>query len=198
MTATAERFALETTRAVVDALGDGVAAAYAVGSTSYGGFEPGTSDLDVVAVLAAKPTRARLQELVHRVHGLDFAPARGLELVVYHEGDGVLNLNTGPGMDELVAFEGEPAFWFTLDRAVAEQHARTLSGPPWSELFEPVERREILAALAESIAWHEEHEPTSRNTVLNASRALTWLETGTWASKRDAAAWMLMRVKEQL
>lgn len=194
----AERTALDAARRVAAALGADVHAAYAIGSVATGGFESGTSDLDVVAVLADRPARGELIQLVERVRAVDVSPARGLELVVYADGELVLNLNTGPGMNEHVGLEPaeEPAFWFVLDRAAAQDHAVALAGPPWLDVFPPVTRAEVLDALADSLRWHEANEPASRNTALNTVRTWHWLETGRWVSKPDAARWLAARVRE--
>ena len=197
MTPVAERTALDAARDVVAALGDGAAAAYLIGSAATGAFEPGVSDLDVVGVLPERPSREWLDRLVERVRAVDVAPARGLELVLYAGDELVLNLNTGPGMQEHVGYQArdEPAFWFVLDRAAAQASAVALVGPPWEEHFEPVERRAVLEALHESIGWHEQNEPASRNAALNAVRAWRYAETGEWLTKRDAAAWLLARAR---
>ncbi|MBD0348868.1 MAG: DUF4111 domain-containing protein [Thermoleophilia bacterium] len=194
----AERTALAAAREVVAALGE-VEAAYAIGSVATGGFEPGASDLDVVVVLAGEPTREELVALAERARSVDVAPARGLELVAYAGGRVVLNVNTGPGMDERVRFEGEdPAFWFVLDRASAEQHAVALAGPEWGDVFAPVSHADVLGALAASLRWHEGNEPASRNTLLNAARTWRYLETGEWSSKPEAALWLLARVRRRI
>jgi aminoglycoside adenylyltransferase-like protein/nucleotidyltransferase-like protein len=198
MTEVAERTALDAARDVVSALAE-VEAAYAIGSAATGGFEAGASDLDVVLVLRGQPSRAELAELAERARAVDVAPARGLELVAYAGGEVVLNVNTGPGMTEHVGYAGDdPDFWFVLDRAIAREHARTLVGPPWTELFPPISRAEILAALQASLDWHAAEEPASRNTVLNTVRTWRWLETGEWVSKPAAAGWLLQRVRERV
>ena len=198
MSALAQRTALDAARDVVAAVG-AVEAAYAVGSAATGAFEPGTSDLDVVVVLPGEPTPADLERLVERVRSVEVKPARGLELVAYARGRVVLNLNTGPGMEEHVGLaDDDPSFWFVLDRAAAEQQAVALAAPQWRDIFAPVTRSEVLDALAESLRWHETHEPTSRNTVLNATRAWRWLEAGEWVSKPDTARWLLARVRERV
>lgn len=199
MSVTAERTALDAARKVVSALGD-VRAAYAVGSVATGGFQPGASDLDIVAVLGEdEPAREELVRLAERVRTVDVAPARGLELVVYAGGRVALNVNTGPGMDEHLGFAGDdPDFWFVVDRAIAERFAVTLVGPPWRECFAPVKREDVLDALAASLRWHEANEPVSRNTVLNAARTWRYLETGEWSSKREAARWLLGQVRARV
>ena len=114
-------------------------------------------------------------------------PARKLELVVYPRGSDrwELNLNTGEyvGVDP----DAEPAFWFVLDRAIAEQHAVALLGPPWAQLFEPETPEAIEAALEEAEAFAGWDDPRGRE--LTAARARAWRETGRWLSKREAAAW---------
>ena len=198
MTAVTEQSAVAAAGAVVAAVGE-VVGAYAIGSVATGGFEPGTSDLDVVVVLPGQPSRSHLDAVAERVRAVDVSPARGLELVAYADGKVVLNVNTGPGMTEHVGYAGDdPEFWFVLDRAVAAQRAVTLVGPPWSELFAPVSRDQVLAALRASLDWHAAEEPASRNTVLNTVRTWRWLETGDWVSKPEAADWLLSRVRERV
>jgi hypothetical protein len=126
------------------------------------------------------------------------APGRKLELVVYPRGgdDWEINLNTG----EHVSFDpaDEPAFWFVLDRAIAEQHAVPLLGPAWGDLFEPVSRDTVVEALAQALDWQEREEPASRSSVLNAVRAWAWVETGEWLDKAAAASWLRDRVRAAL
>ena len=199
MTVLAERTALDAARDVAAALGP-VRAAYAVGSTSTGGFRPGTSDLDVVAVLGGRPTPVELEALVERARSVNVAPARGLELVVYADGELVLNLNTGPGLPERVDY-GEPEgeeFWFVLDRAVAQHHAIALRGAPWRDVFPPVTRAEVLDALAASLRWQEEHHPDSGASALSTIQTWRWLDTGEWVSKPAALAWLRARVRERV
>jgi hypothetical protein len=198
MTGVAERTALDAAHDVLSPLGE-IEAAYAIGSVATGGFEPGASDLDIVVVLRGKPSHASLAEFAKRVQAVDVAPARGLELVAYAGGEVVLNVNTGPGLTEHVGYAGDdPEFWFVLDRAIAAEHARTLVGPPWSELFPPVPRHEVLAALRASLEWHDTAEPASRNAVLNTVRTWRWLESGEWVSKPDAARWLSKLVRERV
>ena len=190
---------VEAAHALVAALGDSVEAAYAIGSVATGGFEPGSSDLDVVVVLRGSPSLTELAALADAARAVDVTPARGLELVAYARGEVVLNVNTGPGMTEHVGFAGDdPAFWFVLDRAIAEQHALPLVGPPWAESFPPVPRDEVLAALRESLDWHDAAEPASRNAVLNAVRTWRWLETGEWVSKPEGFDWLTARIRARL
>jgi predicted nucleotidyltransferase len=164
-------------------------AVYLVGSGAYGDFVPDRSDVDVIAVVPRPLVDADKQALVIAAESIP-CPGRKLELVVYAVGKAEyeLNLNTG----ELVSFDpaNDPSFWFVLDRAIAEAHAVPLLGPPWRDLFPPVDRDDVLAALRESLDWHEREEPHEANAVLNACRAWKWAEDGEWVSKPKAATWL--------
>jgi predicted nucleotidyltransferase len=174
-----------------------IEAVYLVGSGALGDWQPGASDVDVIAVTSRSLSLEERRAVVEAAESVP-SPARKLELVVYPRGGDAweLNLNTG----EHVSYDpaGEPAFWFVLDRAIAEQHAVALLGPAWSELFEPVPREAVLGALAQALDWQEREEPTSRSSVLNAVRAWAWLQTGEWLGKPAAAAWLRDRVRAAL
>lgn len=172
-------------------------AAYVVGSGATGAFDSARSDVDVVVVVPRPLSDDEKRAVVDAASGLQ-PPGRKLELVVYARGSTSyeLNLNTG----DLVSFDpaGDPEFWFVLDRAAAEQHAVPLTGPPWHEVFEPVAREDVLAALAASLDWHEAEEPVTASSVLNTSRSWQWLETGAWVSKPETARWLRGRVREAI
>jgi hypothetical protein len=183
------------------ALGDELLAIYLIGSAALGDYVPGASDLDVMVVCASPLSRPAKEALVSPLWQRSLScPARGLELVVYAAaavrapGASVpfeVNLNTGPRMADHVSFDPaeESAHWFLLDVAIARQVARPLAGPPAAALLGPVAREHVLAALRLSLAWHAEHEGGGANTVLNACRAWLYVETDTWASKREAGRW---------
>jgi hypothetical protein len=150
-----------------------VAGAYALGSALLGGFDPQTSDLDVVVVVA-RPLGVADREAV--VAALDELPVpfRKLELVVYAEGAKPpayeLNYPDGPS---------EPAFWFVLDAAIAQEHV----GPRWLELLEPVTEEETRHAAEELLRWAEAH-----GEHVHAARARHYLEHGEWITKEEARA----------
>jgi Nucleotidyltransferase domain len=159
-------------------------AVYLIGSVAFGAYEPGRSDVDVVAVTARPLGTEEKKALVAAAEAIP-CPARKLELVVYPRGSDrwEINLNTG----EHIGFDpdAEPAFWFVLDRAIAEHHSLPLLGPPWGDVLEPVPREAVLAALEELLAFDGWDDPDGAS--LAAARARVWRETGEWVSKRDAA-----------
>lgn len=164
-----------------------IEAVYLLGSAALGAYEHGRSDVDVVAVTSRSLSTEERRALAAAAAAVA-VPARKLELVVYPRGSTrwELNLNTAEaaaavhvGLDP----DAEPSFWFVLDRAIAEQHALALHGPPWAELFEPESREATEAALGEAVAFDGWSEA---NRALAAARGRIWRETGRWVSKREA------------
>ena len=172
-------------------------AVYLLGSAASGHYEHGRSDVDLVAVTSRPLEDGEKRALAEAAEALP-CPARKLELVVYPLGSDrhEINLNTG----EKVSFDAgeDPAFWFVLDRAIAEQHAVALVGPSWHEVFGPVPREAVYAALEEALEWQEREEPLGRSSILNATRAWMWAESGAWASKPEAATWLRGKVRERI
>jgi len=151
---------------VVEALGP-VEGAFVLGSALLGGFDPATSDLDLVVVVDPpfdpEAARAVLDELP--------VPFRKLELVVYTVGakPPAYELNYPDG-------DGEPDFWFVLDAAIGQEHIAE-----WLDLLEPVSAEETRAAAAELLRWAEE-----RGEEVHARRARHYLEHGEWITKEEA------------
>jgi Domain of unknown function (DUF4111) len=172
-------------------------AVYLLGSGALGAYEEGRSDVDVVAVTARSLSLDERRAFAEAAEAIP-CPARKLELVVYPRGSETweINLNTG----EHVSFDPaeEPAFWFVLDRAIAEQHAVSLLGPAWGESFPPVPTEAVLEALGQALDWQEQEDPLGRSSVLNACRAWCWLETGRWVAKQEAAQWLRDRVRDAI
>ena len=188
-------------------LGDGLVAVYAAGSWALGDYVQGRSDLDRLVVSAGPLAGGQADALAAALrHEALPVPARKLELVVYARAaverptPGAafeLNLNTGDGQPHHAVTDParEPAHWFVLDRAIARERAVALAGPPDLTLFAPLPRPWLRAALRESLAWHAENPETAEpeNTALNACRAWLFLAEARWASKDEAAAWVLER-----
>ena len=153
--------------------------AYIVGSGATGGFEPRTSDVDVVAVVerALGTDRRRVIDAVRSLP----CPVRDLELVLYVEGaqppQYELNLNHGEESD------AEP-FWFVLDAALAQPHAvPLLYGRPWSDVFEPITNEQAREAARASLAWSQGRVDDFARK--NAARTRHFLERGEWIGKAD-------------
>lgn len=158
-------------------------AVYLVGSAAQGAYEHGRSDVDVIAVTTRPPSQAEKEAFASVAESLP-CPARKLELVVYARGSDrqALNVNTG----ELVhsSPDDDPAFWFVLDRSIAEQHSVALLGPPWEDTFAPVPGDAVLAALGEAETFDGWDDP--QGAELARIRGEAWRETGEWLSKAES------------
>jgi predicted nucleotidyltransferase len=186
-------------------LRDELVAAYLVGSGALGGVALGRSDVDVVAVSAGEPPEERRRAVAAALGELAMTwPLRGLEFVLYDRAAVAapepsprfaINLNVGPRMPYRLTLDraDEPPHWFLLDLAILRDRGRVLAGPPPGELVGPIPRRWLLAALRDSMAWHDANEPDLQQTVLNASRGWRFAAEGVWSSKDDAGAWAMAR-----
>jgi predicted nucleotidyltransferase len=170
---------------VVDAIDSHVPVceAFVLGSGAVGGFDPGSSDVDVVVVIE-RALGTEKAALLERLAALE-VPARDLELVLYVQGrrppDFELNLNRGVERPD-----AEP-FWFVLDAALAQDHAvPVLRGRPWSQFFAPPPPERVREAVEESLAWSARQPADNEFAGLNAARARHYLEHGEWISKKEA------------
>src|SRR6218665_2858840 len=136
------RYAEAVVNRLQSLLGDSLLGTYLIGSGSLGGDEPGSSDIDIIAVcatpLALHAKQAIAEALDHRVLP---CPARGLEFVLYSK-DAVsapersprfeLNFNTGAGMTHRFSPgpENEPTHWYVIYLHIAPDHAVPLAGRP--------------------------------------------------------------------
>jgi hypothetical protein len=179
--------------------------AWFVGSLALGGYVAGESDLDVAAVcrqpLADETKRALAERLLASTA---HCPARGLELTLYRAdvaaapprgADFELNVNGGPRMERSVRLspDGQPAFWYVLDRAIAHRRGLTISGPPAGEVFADVDRPVLLEQLVASMRWHRAHEKATLYSVLNACRAWRFAVDDVLGSKLEGAAFARTR-----
>lgn len=179
--------------------------AYALGGLALGDYRSGSSDIDVYVVVTSRLER-ELSLAVARACGHQAlpCPAKRLELVVLSAaaaGSGStpvrweLNLNTGAEEQDHVGLDPlrEPSHWFTLDLALAQQHAVALVGPAAHTLIKPPPAADISAAHVQAVAWYAEHQ-MFREGVLAACRAWHWHETGRFAGKRQALRWAAPRL----
>jgi hypothetical protein len=174
---------------------------YLFGSAAYSAYEPGISDLDVQAVVTESlGKRERKQLAGFLTHRMLPCPARRLEFVCYarpsicaatRHPQFEVNFNTGPGEQDHLSLDPgeESSHWFLLDIALGRALGRPLIGPEPAQVFGPIPRLWQLEAIADSLAWHSDNEPTSANTVLNACRGWRFAETGAFGSKLAGSTW---------
>jgi Domain of unknown function (DUF4111) len=189
----------EGLRSVLDELLLGV---YVIGGVAFEDYRPGSSDLDVYAIVQTPLKRHQKLSLANCCsHGTLPCPARRLELVVVSvqaarqpsaAPQWELNLNTGPCQLDHVGLDPatEPGHWFVVDLAIAHERGVALLGPPAHELITAPAAVDLRTALAEVVAWYARNE-LREDTVTAACRAWYWLETGRFASKREAVRWVI-------
>jgi hypothetical protein len=178
---------------------------YVIGGVVFGEYRSESSDLDVYAIVQS-PLEHDQKLAVAKCcsHRMLPCPARRLELVVISAQAArrpgaapqwELNLNTGARQLEHVALDpgDEPSHWFVVDLAVAHQHGVALLGPPAHKLIGTPQAGDVRTAQAESVAWYA-HNDLREDTVAAACRAWYWLETGRFASKREAWRWATRRM----
>ena len=186
-------------------LGNALVAAWVIGSGALGDFDPLSSDIDVQAVSTSRLDRPALERLAATLsHDALPCPVRGLEFVLYAHGDlndpagpaFQLNLNSGARMTQHEGFDpaGEPRFWFTLDVAIARQHALPLTGRSPGDALPRLPRPLVLRSLHEALDWYLGEDPAQ--AVLAACRAWAWTTDARWLSKGEAAAWAVTRMAD--
>jgi hypothetical protein len=210
----------DRTRAI---LGSNLVGVYAAGSLALGSYQQGRSDIDIAIVCGAALDRPTKEQLIAALrHEALPCPARGLELVVYTAavaGAGTpepgfeVELNTGPLMDFRATWAGEDrtepdgTFWYAIDRSILAERGRSLVGPPATEIFRSVPLAALIELLIASLRWHLalQHDlPTDQpaawtsDAVLNASRALRRVQSGTWADKVTAGREIGQATADQL
>jgi hypothetical protein len=176
-----------------------------LGSIALGGYVPGESDVDIIAVcehgLSEGGERLVADDLLHLV---GTCPSRGLEFSLYRrdvaaappkDADFEVNVKGGPKMATSIHLDAheEPGFWYVLDRAIAHRCGVPISGPPACAIIADASRQTLLDAMVESMRWHRRHERATLHAVLNASRAWRYAAEGVVGSKLDGAAWARQR-----
>lgn len=191
-------------------LGDDLVGVYLYGSYVSGDFDPGASDIDLVAVTATEADAIDLEDL-GRVHD-EFVGAHPdwndrLE-IVYISRAALRSFRTSAARLAVIS-PGEP-FHLRDDRVVEwlqnwyliRETGVVLFGPPAASLVPPVSMAEFVAAAAryaDQISRQSLREagPGARAyAVVTICRALRTVETQAHASKHEGAAWARERMPE--
>jgi streptomycin 3"-adenylyltransferase len=187
-----EEYLADLTRRLEDMLGESLVGVYLHGSLVLGDFSAMRSDVDVLAVVKrplspskkdaiAEVARSHPGLELHVVHQCTIAPVEAPPFEL-HAGSGKVVDGAGhPGDTDL-----------PMHFAVLREHGRALRGPPPAIVFPPVPRALLLRSFAGELRWAEEHASPSYQ-VLNACRALRFLEEGVLCSKLEGAEWARAR-----
>jgi hypothetical protein len=191
-------------------LGDELLGLYLFGSLAVGGFVPGHSDIDLLAVVESDVDERRLEKL-ERLHAAYAAehPQWVERVEVGYVSRAVLQTLAGtPSGTIAVISPGEPlnikpVEWdWVLNWRGASTSGEVVYGPPPLELGPGVSREAVRRAVAEQLrAWPQyvrrpelAYVPAAQGyAVVTVCRALYALETGDQASKEAAAEWAAAR-----
>ena len=186
-------------------LDDRLIGVYVIGGLAFDDYRPGSSDLDVYVVVQSPLEQHQKLSVANCCsHRKLPCPARRLELVVVSvraarrrsaAPQWELNLNTGPRQLDHVGLDpgAEPSHWFVVDLAIAHERGIALLGPPAHKLIAAPKAADVRTALAEVVAWYA-HNELGEDAVTAACRAWHRLETGRFASKREALRWATQRL----
>lgn len=190
-------------------LGGDLVGIYLYGSAVSGGFDPGVSDLDIVAVTSAEVEEldlAGLEQMHLDIVGRNPEWSDRLE-IVYIGRTTLQSFRTSPGSLAVIS-PGEPfhvvgdvAEWLQNWYLVRETGA-TLHGVAAAHVIPPIARAEFVAAVVRYADWlgrgNDDHlGPGSlAYAVLSLCRALRTVRTGMHCSKQQAAAWTTERMPE--
>ena len=191
-------------------LGDDLVGIYLYGSYVSGGFDPGVSDVDLVAVTARDADQIDLAGL-ERLHGdiVSLHPDWTDRVEVVYIGRSALRSFRTSAARLAVISPGEP-FHLRDDRVVewlqnwylVRETGVVLFGPPAASLVPPITMSEFVAAAAryaDQISHQSLVEATAgarAYAVLTICRALRTVETGTHGSKQEGADWARERMPE--
>lgn len=198
-----------------EALGAGLVGVYLHGSLAMGGFTPGRSDVDVLAVCAEPLSTKQGVELGEALDAIPRPPSGGnLEFSLVTEAE-ARRPSSKPSFEVHVSTHEEPSVVdghgrpgdedLTVHFAVARARGRALFGPEPGDLFPEPERGSLIHAFLGDIEWarkqgaagwegHDQPELASTTyLILNAARARRYLETGELGSKVEGAAWLERR-----
>lgn len=182
---------------------DGLSGAYLYGSLASGDYIEGTSDLDVLAVLARpleRETLARVGQM-HIAFEEDFPVWRDRIEVQYVPKDALQRFKSEE-MAIAVISPGEPfhairaGIDWTQNWYDIQENGRALRGPGPATFIPRITTDEFVASIRTYVAEHEQRAltmPVRRGTqayaILTMCRAAFTCETGRQISKGAAAAW---------
>ncbi len=169
---------------------------YLHGSLALGGFQPGRSDVDLLAIVSEPQPKARnraLRDVLLRVSKdpapieislvaqSDLSPWRhpcGYEF--HYSEDWRERAPSGRGLDPDLA----------LHVALTRARGRVLFGAPIRDVLPDVPRHDVLDSIRQDVlASLPQIHAKPAYTVLNACRTLAWLADGAFRSKEEGGLW---------
>lgn len=191
---------LSLAQTVLDAGVGSIYGIYLHGSATLGDFVPGHSDLDVLVVINDGTDEVTVQAVAAALALHESVSAIGVEASVVDCSDARrgrppwrfrAHVTTTPADRKVVdgrGHQGDPDL--ALHYLVVRAAGHAVLGPPPEEAFGVVDRDQIVEQLASELRWAAAEAPTTY-AVLNACRALRFVEEDLVCSKTEAGAWAL-------
>jgi predicted nucleotidyltransferase len=197
---------------VADALGDRLVGLYLGGSLALGGFDRGSSDIDVLVATAGMPPRPALERLAALHAGLRAAGGWTARLETVYLPVAALRRYDPADRRRYPVGAGDREFYlarqgptWVLDRWIAREHGLVVAGPSPRALIDPVAPAQLREAARANLlgfwagqlggptpAWLRPRA-LQAFAVLSLCRALYCLDHGEVVSKPAAAAWASRR-----
>jgi predicted nucleotidyltransferase len=191
-------------------LGDDLVGVHVYGSYVSGGFDPGVSDLDLVAVTSREPEELDLEGLGRIHHAFVRAnPDWDDRLEIVYISRAALGSFRTSAARLAVISPGEPfhlrderVFEWLQNWYLIRETGVVLDGPPAASLVPPISMAEFVAAAARyadqiSRQSLRDAAPGARAyAVVTICRALRTVETQAYASKHEGAAWAREQMPE--
>jgi len=201
---------------VRDALGNNLLGFYLRGSLAMGGFDPETSDIDIL-VVTERPVSEAEFEALDRLHRR--VEARQNEYGRHYEVSYVDRASLkrfAPGERRHPTVGSDWAFgWaehrdnFVLERWMVREHGVALAGPDPKTLIDPISADDLRTAVVGELrarmdSWAASDEPPDwlgtryyqAFEIETLCRALYTLEFGDLPTKRQAVEWALRTLRE--
>ena len=194
-------------QALPECLGDNLVGLYLFGSLTYGGFNPDTSDIDLLAIVR-QPLSPAMLEQVRQLHARaeQLYPRWQARIEASYTPLHLFTSTLPPA--EPRPYYGEATFYpaaeygneWLINNALLHTHGVTLLGPDFRSLAGPVAMREIQSACIRDLfrewepkrldrAWLDNGHYQSY-LILNLCRILYTVTTARLGSKPEAAAWV--------
>ena len=191
-----------------DILGKNLSGLYVFGSKGLAEFIPGKSDFDILGIVDSEITDDQKTTLASVVDCQNTPiPASGIELLLVTKETASnppevppyqFSIATGKTWGTHVDTSGGTKELF-ICLEISRTGGYILFGPSPAELISSVPRERILEAIIDGMRWHESKvlhprdDPGAEHSVLNASRALQFIEEGIFQAKHEGGEWLLAR-----
>jgi hypothetical protein len=187
----------------VDVVGPGLRSVVLHGSLAAGGFRPGRSDIDLLAVVDGRLSDSQAAAVEHGVRTADAGPADRVDLhVVTSESAGhptrapALELQVGRYGDEVEVARRVTDADLLAELSMARSTGRSLRGAEPADVITPVPPEWVVDRNRDWLTTWRDRTDDEKNAafmVLTACRMWRFALEQIHCSKPDAAAWALAR-----